>query len=183
VSRPRVYHLALLLPLAATAVWVAGRARVVRDDPAAVLAVLRAAHGPQLPEAAQTRAKVRTEAEAYDRDTLYEFIDGAADAYLARGFERCVAASYTFATDGGALELAAEAHRFSSPDGARLQLEAEKPADAAAVAGAAGTWADATTLLAVRGRDLLKLTSLTPNANATPAMLRVAAAWAKERSP
>ena len=183
MSRPRFFHLALLVPLAATAVWVAGRARTVREDPGAVLAALRAAHGPQLPEPAQAAANARTEPAAYDRETLYEFIDGAADAYLARGFERCVAASYTFATNAGALELAAEVHRFSSSDGARQQLLADKPADATPAPGFGEAWADATTLLMVRGRDLLKLTSLTPNATAMPAMVCLAAAWSKERTP
>jgi len=176
--RPRAWHALLLLPLAAVAAWLAVRGRTVRDDPAAVLAALRAAAGPALPEAGAAGATGRSEPSAYDRETLYEYIDGAAEAYLARGFERCVVATYTFAPAANeGLDVTAEVYRFGSPGGALGQMDAERPAAATAVAGVPAAVADATTLLSVRGRDYLKLTALGSGGGTARALAGLAAAW------
>lgn len=176
-ARPRVRHLLLLLPLVAVAVWVGWRARAPRDDPAAVLRALRAAQAPTLPEAVAVGAAGRTAPETYDRESLYQFIDGAAEAYLARGFETCVAATYSFTTAGGPLEVAAEVYRFSGTDGPRGQRGEELPTAAAAVPEADDALSDGTVLLAVRGRDLLKLTALGVDPQSGVLLARVATTW------
>ena len=178
MARPRLGHVLLVAPLVAVAAWVALRAGTSSQDPGAVLAALRAAQGPRLPAAAAAGAVRCSEPASYDRDTLYQYIDGAAEGYLSHGFERCVAATFTFA-GAPALEVAAEAHRFAAPEGARAQLEAERPESARAVAGLAETWADGTTLVAVHGRDYLKLTALSPGDAAAAALVRFAAAWSE----
>ena len=170
----------LLLPLAAVAAWLAVRARTVRDDPAAVLAALKAAAGPAVPDAGAAGATARSEPASYTRDTLYEYIDGAAEAYLARGFERCTVATYTFASEGGSpVDVTAEVYRFASPAGAREQMESERPAAAAPLPGSPDAFADETTLVTTRGNDYLKLTSLGAGGAASRALATIAAAWAR----
>ncbi len=181
MARPRVWHALLLLPLLAVAGWVLVRGRTVRDDPAAVLVALRAAGGPSLPGPAAAGASARSEPSSYTRDSLYEYIDGAAEAYLARGFERCVVATYTFpspTTD--ALDVTAEVYRFAAPAGAREQMASERPTGAAPVAGVTGAFADPSTLVACRGRDYLKLTALSAGPGAGKALGDLAAAWQRQ---
>lgn len=173
----------LVLPLAAIVAWVAWSGRRTREDPAAVLHALKATAGPALPEPARERVAARTEAGRYDRETLYELIDGAADAYLERGFVACVAATYTLrpAAPGGAeVEVAAEVHRFGEAAGARAQRDAEAPPGARPVAGVPDAVADGQVLLALRGDDLLKLTALSPDPAAAEALDALARAWGKE---
>ncbi len=182
-GRPRFVHLLLLLPLVATAVWLAVRARSSREDPAEVLRALRAASGPALPEAASCGATVEDQPERFDRETLYEFIDGAADAYLARGFERCVTGTFIASTASGArLDIAAETHRFSTAAGAAAQFASERPTNARDVAGLPDTASDGTVLLARVGRDLLKLTALTTHGDAGLILEHLAACWHGELS-
>ena len=181
MTRPRVWHALLLLPLVAVAAWVVVRGRATRDDPVAVLAALRAAGGPSLPGAAGAGAAARSEPSSYNRDSLYEYIDGAAESYLARGFERCVVATYTFpspTTD--ALDVTAEVYRFAAPAGAREQMASERPAAAAPVAGVTDAFADPSTLVACRGRDYLKLTALSAGPGAGKALAGIAAAWQRQ---
>jgi membrane protein required for beta-lactamase induction len=179
-ARPGVRHLLLLLPLAVVAVWVGWRAQAPRDDPAAVLRALRAAQAPALPEAGAVGAAERTATETYDPESLYQFIDGAAEAYLARGFESCIAATYSFAVDGGPFEVAAEVYRFSGGDGALGQRDEERPAAAAVVPEATDAESDGTVLLAVRGRDLLKLTALAASPQSGAVLARIATAWERK---
>ena len=180
--RPRLWHLLLLLPLAAIALWIGERGRRLRDDPADVLRHLKAQQAPTLPAAAAAGAGERSAMEQYDRETLYDFIDGAAEAYIAHGFERCAAATYTFAGAGGAaLEVAAEVYRFAAPEGAAAQLAAERPASGSAPAELPGAVTDGSVLLLADGRDLLKLTSLARGGGAAPELLRIAGAWHEDR--
>ena len=179
MTRPRAWHALLLLPLAGVAVWLVERGRTVREDPAAVLAALRAAAGPALPEAGAAGATARSEPSTYNRDTLYEYIDGAAEAYLARGFERCVVATYTFATEG--LEVSAEVYRFAAAGGAREQMEAERPSNSKPLSGMPDAFADATTLVSAHGADYLKLTALGTGTASPKALATVAAGWLKGR--
>ncbi len=182
MNRPRAWHALLLLPLAGAAFWLVQRGRATRDDPAAVLAALRAAAGPALPEAGAAGATARSEPSSYDRDTLYEYIDGAAEAYLSRGFERCTVATYTYASGAGAqLDVTAEVYRFGSPAGAREQMESERPNAAKPVSGVPDAFADETTLVSARGGDYLKLTALGVSAASPGALASVAAAWSKGR--
>lgn len=178
-------HVALVALLAAALAAILGPGRRVRVDRAEVLRALRASQGPRLPGPAACGARARTELVRYDRDTLYELVDGAAEGYLARGFEACVASTYSFSGAASPLDVAAEAHRFASAEGARAQLRAERPASAAplAVPGAAAAESDGTVLLAVAGRDLLKLTRLAPDARGSEALAALARAWLKETSP
>ena len=170
---------ALLLPLVAVLAWVAWRGTRLREDPAAVLVALKAAQGPALPAVTAAGASSATEVAGYDRETLYEFIDGAADAYLARGFQRCVATTFAFTTPGGELEVAAEVYRFADAAGALGQLEAERPRAAQPLAGEANAWTDGNVLVAARGPDYLKVTALAPGAEAARAVAAVAVAWSK----
>ena len=176
-ERPGTRHLLLVVLLAAALALVLLPGRRTREDPGAVLAALRLAAGPTLPAPASAGAEGATPLTRYARANLYELVDGAAEAYLGRGFERCVASVYTFA---GGVEVAAEAHRFLADSGARAQLDAERPASALPVEGLAAVGDDAV-VLAVRGRDLLKLTALTPDARGREALLRLATAWSKEK--
>jgi hypothetical protein len=176
--RPGRTHAVLVLALAGAVGLVLERGRRTREDPAAVLAALRQAQGPRLPAAGRAGASVLGEPARYDRDRLYELIDGAADAYLARGFERCIAATFGV----GRVEVAAEAHRFGSEAGARAQLEAERPQRGGPVAGLAAV-SDGSVLLAVSGRDLLKLTALSAGPGAGEALAALAAAWEEGRKP
>lgn len=179
---PRLRHLLLLLPLLAVVLWVADRGRNQRDDPANVLRHLKAQLSPALPEAAAAGASERSPVDLYDRETLYDFIDGAAEAYIARGFERCAAATYTFAAAGGrGLEVAAEVYRFAAAEGAAAQLAAERPTAGTAPADLPGAVADGSVLLLTHGRDLLKLTSLARGGDASPALRQIAAAWQKDQ--
>ena len=171
-------HALLVLALAGAVGLVLERGRRTREDPAAVLLALRQAQGPRLPAAGRAGAALLGEPARYDRDRLYELIDGAADAYLARGFERCLAATYGV----GPIEVAAETHRFGSEAGARAQLEAERPRRAVAVPGLAAV-SDGSVLLAVAGRDLLKLTALSAAPGAGEALAALAAAWEGGRAP
>jgi len=178
---PNGLHLLLLLPLLAVAAWVVTRGMVVREDRAAVLDALRAAHGPVVPAAAELGASSREDIGTFDRDTLYEYINGAADGYLARGFERCAAADYSFAAAGGPeVVITLEVYRFASPEGAVGQLDAELPAAAVPVAGAPRAVSDGTVLLAVTGRDYVKAVALTPGAGAASVLERIAAAIARD---
>lgn len=178
MARLAVHHAALLGLLGVIGVWVAHRGQVTRQDPAAVLTALRAAQGPTLPAAEAAGAAARDEVATYDAATLYEFINGAADAYLARGFARCAATVYSFSTpDGRPFEVAAEVYRFATAAGARAQLEAERPPAARPVPGAADAWLDAGVLLALGGADYLKLTAYDTGPAADEALQRLLAAW------
>ena len=181
MSRPRPAHALLLVPLALVAAWVATRATRLRDDPGQVLLALRHGQGPSLPTAEALGATGRTETERYDRESLYTFIDGAADGYLARGFERCATTTYTFpAAVGSPFDVAVEVHRFAAADGARAQAEAERPASARPLAGLDGVFSDGSVLVAVRGRDFFKATALSADPAAAAVLERLAAAWLRE---
>jgi hypothetical protein len=178
VTRPTLSHALLAAPLVVVAAWVGLRGRATSDDPATVLAALRTAAGPTLPGTGE--AMRSSEPERFDRSTLYQLIDGAADGYLARGFESCVTAEYALtsaaASDAG---IAAEVYRFASPTSAMAQLEEERPRDATPVPGVAHAWADATMLVAVLGRDYLKLTVVGRDQRLPGCLGVLAADWAK----
>lgn len=177
--RPRPVH-ALLVAVLAAATWlVLSPGQRVREDRAEVLRALRASSGPRLPAASRAGATLASEPARYDRERLYELVDGAAEGYLARGFQACVAATFAL----GAVEVAAEAHRFETEAGAREQLAAERPRAAQPVAGLPGAVSDGSVLLAARGRDLLKLTSLAPGPTGSEALLALAGAWQQENRP
>jgi hypothetical protein len=185
VAQPfRPVHAALLAILAAlvAAVLLPGRQR--REDRGDVLAALRAARGPSLPAPARAGAAAATPLARYGRDTLADVIDGAAEAYLARGFTAAAFATYSFAAAGAApVEVAAEAHRFETEAGAAAQLEAERPPRAAPVEvpGLPGAVSDGSVLLARAGRELLKLTLLSPGEGGADALAAMAGAWRRER--
>ncbi len=177
---PGVHHLLLLALLGGVAWWVGQRAQALRQDPAAVLGALRATQGPWLPAATAAGATAREELERYDPDTLYDFINGAADAYLARGFTHCLATTYIFAGEEGTpLEVSAEVYRFATPTGARGQLEAELPAGAQPLDQGVEAWGDGGVVLALAGTDYLKLTAYASGAAAELALRRLLAAWQK----
>lgn len=177
----RWHHVGLALVPALAVALVLWQGRRPREDPALVLEALRAQAGPRLPAAATTGAGTMTPPESYDRDRLYELVDGAAEPMLARGLERCVAASYAFADGAPAIEVAAELYRFREPAGATAQAEADRPMAARPLEGVPATFTDGQVLLAVSGRDLLKLTALTTDPRARDRLLELAAAWRKEQ--
>lgn len=181
--KPRSVHLVLLLALAGAVGAVLMRGGQVREDRAVVLAALRDARGPALPAVGPSGARMATEPARYDADTLYELIDGAAEAYLARGFEKCAASTFAFATPAGEVEVAAEVHRFGNAAGARAQLEAERPSRARSLAGVGGAVSDGSVLLLVSGRDLLKLTRLDTRPEGGEVLAALAEAWLEETKP
>lgn len=181
MNRPRLAHALLLVPLVVVAVWVTSRATHSREEPAAVLLALRQAQGPVLPAGSPIGAIAHSETERYDRESLYAFIDGAADAYLARGFERCAAMTYTFPGSlGSTFDVALEVHRFAGEAGARAQADAERPAASRPVPGVVGAFSDSSVLVATSGHDFLKITALSSDPSAATALERLAAAWLKE---
>ncbi len=173
-------HAALLVVPALAVALVAAQGWKAREDPREVVAALRASAGPVLPPAALAGATSATEPARFDRETLYELVDGAADAYLSRGFERCVSSAYAFPGDRP-FEVAAELHRFTAESGARAQLDTERPAAAVPVPSLPPALSDGNVLLAVRGRDLLKLTALTADPRGRDALLTLASAWMREQ--
>jgi hypothetical protein len=189
----RPVHVALVLALAAAVAAVLVPGRRTREDPADVLRALRASRGPTLPVAAKIGASSATEPARYTRQTLADVIDGAAEAYLRNGFVSAVMATYAFerptsaaaaqGAGGAAIEVAAEAHRFERGEGARAQATAEAPPRAAQVAGVPDASSDGAVLLAVAGRDLLKLTLLSPGEGGPEALAAIARAWRKEQGP
>ncbi len=179
-NRWRPVHLALLLVPAAAVALVLWGGRRTREDPAALLDALRSQAGPRLPAAAAVGALPGARPERYDRERLYELVDGAAERYLARGFEGCLAAVYAFPEAGG-LEISAESYRFRDEAGARDEARAERPSAARPVQTAPETFTDGQVLLAVAGRDLLKLTALSLHPGAHERLLALAAAGRKER--
>jgi hypothetical protein len=118
----------------------------------------------------------------YGKDTLADVIDGAAEAYLARGFTAAALATYAFGPPGAPpLEVAAEAHRFRTEAGAEAQAQAERPPRAAPVPGLPGAVSDGGVLVARAGREILKLTLVSPGAGGSEALAAVAGAWREER--
>ncbi len=178
MARLGLHHAALLGLLGVIGVWVAHRGQATRQDPAAVLTALRAAQGPTLPAAEAAGAAARDEVTTYDAATLYDFINGAADAYLARGFTLCAATVYSFSTPNGRpFEVAAEVYRFATAAGARAQLEAERPPSAQPLPGSAEAWMDDGLLLAVGNADYLKLTAYEREPAVAEALQRLFWAW------
>ena len=181
-ERPRALHLLLLLPLLALGGWIWQQGKRSAPDRGAVLAALKASRGPLLPDAAAAGGASRSEPARYDRESLYEAIDGAADGYLARGFVSALAANYAYpATAGPAPEIAAELHRFENAAGARAQRDFERPSAAVPVSGLVDIVSDGTVLLALHGRDYLKLTSLNPGPEAAARLEALARATFQTR--
>lgn len=182
----RPAHAALLFLLAAAVAAVLLPGRRVREEAPDVLRALRAARGPVLPGAGRVGAVSATPARRYGRATLADVIDGAAEGYLANGFTAAAMAEYTFAAGAAQLEVSAEVHRFEREAGSAAQAEAERPRRAAPVPGLEGTVTDGAVLLAVSGRELLKLTVVSPGAGGAggpAALVAIAAAWREERGP
>jgi hypothetical protein len=178
--RPTHAVLLALLGLLVAAVLYPGR--VQRQEPAGVLLALRAARGPTLPAPGRAGASSATPVVRCGKETLADVIDGAAEAYLTRGFTTAAFATYAFGPPGDPpVEVAAEAHRFTTEAGAEAQAQAERPLRALPVAGLPGAVSDGAVLVARGGRDLLKLTLISPGAGGPDALAAVASAWRKER--
>ena len=176
-------HALLVAALAAAVALVLLPGRAQREHPQDLLRALRAARGPSLPEAGRVGASSATPLARYNRDSLYEVIDGAAEGYLARGFSAAAMTSYAFpASSGGTLEVSAEAHRFSAGEGAQQQLEAERPKRAAPLPEMPEAVSDGTVLLARLGPDLLKLTVVSPAGGGAEALAAIAGAWRREQA-
>jgi hypothetical protein len=183
VERPRfrLVHAGLLALLAAVVAAVLWPGRARREEPAGVLLALQAARGPALPPPARAGATSSTPVARYGQATLADVINGAAEAYLARGFKAAAFATYGFGPAGAPeVEVAAEAHRFETEAGAQAQLEAERPRRGGPVAGLPAASSDGAVLVTRAGRELLKLTVLTPGPGGADALAAVAGAWKKE---
>ncbi len=181
----RPIHSALLAIPLAVLLLVGWHGRHPREDRAAVLAALEASAGPALPDAAGVGASA-SDPVRYHRDSLYELVDGAAEAYLQRGYERSVAVTYTLGdAPGGAgpIEVAAEVHRFAAAAGAEAQLLAERPGEATPLEEPRGALTDGSVLLLARGRDLLKLTALSAAPETRAALVKLAGAWSAPAAP
>jgi hypothetical protein len=184
VAQPpfRPFHAVLLALLVGVVAAVLLPGRGQRPEPADVLQALQAARGPSLPVPGRAGAASATPVARYNRESLADVIDGAAEAYLARGFTAAAFSTYAFGLTGAApVEVAAEAHRFKTEAGAEAQAQAERPPRAGPVAALPGATSDGGVLVARAGRDLLKLTLLTPGAGGADALAAVASAWKKEQ--
>lgn len=178
--RPAHAVLLALLGVVVAAVLLPGRGR--REEPADVLLALQAARGPALPPPGRVGASSATPVTRYGKETLADVIDGAAEAYLSRGFTAAAFATYAFGPPGAAsVEVAAEVHRFTTEAGAEAQALAERPPRARPVPGLPGAVSDGSVLVAPAGRELLKLTLLSSPAEGGDALAAVASAWRKER--
>jgi hypothetical protein len=177
----RTHHAVLLALLAGVVVAVLAPGRVQRPEPADVLLALQAARGPALPPPGRAGAASATPVARYGKETLADVIDGAAEAYLERGFTAAAFATYTFDRPGAPpVEVAAEAHRFQTEAGAEAQALAERPTRASPVAGLPSASSDGSVLVARSGRELLKLTLLSPGAAGGEPLSALASAWKKE---
>ena len=137
MARPifRPAHAVLLLALGAVVAAVLLPGRAQRPEPADVLLALQAARAPTLPAPGRAGAASATPVARYNRENLADVIDGAAEAYLARGFTAATFATYAFGPPAGSpVEVAAEAHRFKTEAGAEAQARAELPPRARPVA-------------------------------------------------
>lgn len=182
-TRPRPLHIVLLLPLAAFLFWIADSGQRARSDPSDVLAALRKAQAPYLPTARSVGASAATEPARYNRETLYEYIDGAAEAYISLGFTECVTSIYTFEGAGGpATEFAVDVYRFESEQGASRRCADEAPLPADPLPGFSSGSVGEMVLVAAAGRDLLKITALTPGAASRETLLALAQVWRKDES-
>ena len=179
----RAVHAALVVALGLVVAAILLPGRRLREDPGDVLRALRAARGPSLPSAVHVGAASQITPARYGKDTLADVIDGAAEGYLANGFVAASMAVYAFGGAPAQVEVAAEAHRFDRGEGARAQARTERPPRAQEVPGVPGAVSDGGVLLAVAGRDLLKLTVVSPGAGAADALVAIAAAWSKEQGP
>jgi len=178
----RPVHAALLALLGVVVAAVLLPGRGWREEPADVLLALQAARGPALPPPGRAGASSATPVARYGKETLAEVINGAAEAYLARGFTAAAFATYAFGPPGATpVEVAAEVHRFGTEAGAEAQALAERPPRARPIPGLPGAVSDGSVLVAPAGRELLKLTLLSPAAGGSDALAAVASAWRKER--
>ena len=178
----RPVHVALLALLGAVVAAVLLPGRVERAEPADVLLALQAARGPTLPPPGRAGAASATAVTRYGKETLADVIDGAAEAYLTRGFTAAAFATYAFGLpDAPPVEVAAEAHRFKTAAGAEAQAAAERPRRGQPIPGLPGAFSDGSVLVARAGRELLKLTLISPGAGGSDALAALASAWTKER--
>jgi hypothetical protein len=178
----RPVHAALLALLGAVLAAVLIPGRVPRAEPADVLLALQAARGPALPQPGRAGAASATPVARYGRETLADVIDGAAEAYLERGFTAAAFATYAFGLPGDPpVEVAAEAHRFKTEAGAEAQAQAERPPRARPLPGLPGAVSDGSVLVARAGREVLKITLLSPGAGGADALASLANAWKKEQ--
>lgn len=130
------YTLLALLPVIATLVYLKGQ----RYDPAvfapdpSLLAEPESAPVP-LPRADELLAAIRDpewhadgDVERFTADTLYQKIDGRAEAYLTRGFRSLASVSFTNGRDF----IDVFAYDMTTPEQAAAMLAAERPPQAAA---------------------------------------------------
>ena len=166
---------AAALPLAALLVWVFLRATAPAPGPrTAVPAPLAGG----LPSAAAVGAVRRSEIERFAGDGVYDYLDGGAEAYLARGLETVVVTRYEFAGPGGArTEIEAAVMRFATPGGAAASAVELRPLRGRPVEGLEGAVAGPGELVMARGRRVLRLLATPPATDADPRLARIAAAW------
>lgn len=184
MSQPpfRPVHVALLALLGAVVGAVLLPGRVQRAEPSDVLLALQAARGPALPLPGRAGAVSATAVTRYGTETLADVIDGAAEAYLTRGFTAAAFATYVFGLPGDPpVEVAAEAHRFKTEAGAEAQALAERPPRAQPLEAVPGAFSDGSVLVARAGRELLKLTVVSPGTGGPDALAAVASAWTREK--
>lgn len=178
----RPAHAVLLAILGALVVAVLLPGRHRREEPGDVLLALKAARGPALPLPGRAGAASATAVVRCGKENLADVIDGAAEAYLDRGFTAAAFATYAFGPAGApSVEVAAEVHRFQTEAGAEAQAQAERPSRARAVPGLPGAVTDGAVLVNRAGREFIKLTVVSSGAGGAEALAAVAGAWAKEK--
>lgn len=101
--------------------------------------------------------EMSTAPRAYDADTLFELIDGAADGFLTYGFQAVVAADYKQAGTGA--EVTIEAYQMKDPLNAFGKYAEERSPDATFLQVGHEGYADGTTLNFWSNQYYVKITA------------------------
>ncbi|MBF0435478.1 MAG: hypothetical protein HQL77_08915 [Magnetococcales bacterium] len=154
--------LLLLLPLLATLVWWDGQ----HYDPD-VLQFAKGGNAPSVDSAwipEKIGALVRIgKLRHYTKETLSDYVDGHADAYLAQGFKHLVVADYGVDATTNQPQLTVDVFDMEQPLNAFGMLMNETTANAKAVTIGAMGFAHNQALDFIQGGFLIKLTTFTPD--------------------
>lgn len=153
--------LLLILPLAATLVWWDGQhyeqglLRLSKEDAASM-------ETSWIPEKIDTLARVG-KLRHYTKETLSDYVDGHADAYLAQGFKHLVVADYGQDPTNKQPQLTIDSYDMETPLNAFGMLMNETPANGQSVTVGTMGFAHNQGIDFVQGNFFIKMTTFTPN--------------------
>ena len=107
--------------------------------------------------------KAGAEVELYDATGLFEYINGAAPAYIDLGFQGLAAAELETAAGG---ELSCDIYDMGTTDNAQAIYQKERPENAEAIDLGDQAHAGRLSLVLRKGRYYIKLTAFDPGAEA-----------------